>query len=63
MSLALGLEDFVALEIPGFILLVCGTLLYNEIVVIHKWGFDENTKDAIAKRKGLGDRAAARQQD
>lgn len=25
--------------------------MYNEIVVIKKWGFDENTKAAIAKRE------------
>ena len=39
------------LQLLGFILLVCGTLVYNEIVVIHRWGFDENTKAAIAKRE------------
>lgn len=57
MSCLLGLEPFIPLEIPGFILLACGTLLYNEIVVIPYWGFNENTKEAIAKRKGQEDRS------
>ena len=40
MSLILGLEPWMPWEIPGFILLVIGTLLYNEIVVFPYWGFD-----------------------
>ena len=40
MSLLLGLETFLPWEIPGFILLVAGTLIYNEIVIIKYWGFD-----------------------
>ena len=63
LSLILGLEDFLAWEIPGFILLVAGTLLYNEIVVVKYFGFDQYTKEALAKQKGLSDRSAARQQD
>jgi capsule polysaccharide modification protein KpsS len=63
MSCLLGLEPFYPLEIPGFILLASGTLLYNEIVVFPYWGFNENTKEAIAKRKGAEDRAGARLQD
>jgi len=60
MSLALKLEEPVLWEIPGFILLVAGTLLYNEIVVFPYWGFDEYTKEALAKKKGLSDRSGAR---
>lgn len=52
LSVLLGLESFVPLEIPGFIVLAFGTLLYNEIIVIPFLGFDQNTKDAIAKREG-----------
>jgi len=33
-------EPFMPLEIPGFIMLVAGTLLYNEIVVIPYLGFN-----------------------
>jgi hypothetical protein len=40
LSCLLGLETFIALEIPGFILLAFGTLLYNEIIVLPFWGFD-----------------------
>lgn len=44
-------------ELPslvGFALLVFGTLVFNEIVVLRFWGFDENTKEAIAKRERKG---------
>ena len=33
-------------------MLVFGTLLYNEIVVIPWFGFGDNTKAAMAKREG-----------
>ena len=42
------------MQLVGFILLVCGTLVYNEIVVIPYYGFDQNTKAAIAKREKAG---------
>jgi len=45
-------EPFMPLCIPGFVMLVFGTLLYNEIVVIPWFGFNENTKVAIALREG-----------
>ena len=51
-SVALNLEKFYWQSIIGFVLLVCGTLLYNEIIVLHFMGFDENTKEAIAAREG-----------
>ncbi len=40
LSCLLGLEKFLPLEIPGFILLAFGTLLYNEIIVLPFWGFN-----------------------
>jgi len=40
LSGCLGLEPWLLWEIPGFILLAIGTLLYNEIVVFPYWGFD-----------------------
>lgn len=43
-------ETFKWLQLIGFIFLVIGTLVYNEIVVIPLLGFDQWTKDAIAKR-------------
>lgn len=48
MSVLLHLEPFVALEIPGFILLAFGTLLYNEIIVLPWLGFNKYTKEALA---------------
>ena len=47
-------ETFSWLQLFGFILLVIGTLVYNEIIVIHKWGFDKNTKAALAKKQNHG---------
>jgi len=44
-------EDFYYLQLLGFVLLVAGTLVYNEIVIIPWFGFDQNTKAAIEKRK------------
>lgn len=62
LSISLGLEDFLPWEIPGFILLVIGTLLYNEIVVFPYFGFDQYTKVALAKRKEAEGRTSARQE-
>ncbi len=44
-------ETFHWMQLAGFILLVAGTLIYNEIVVVPLLGFDENTKEAIKKRE------------
>jgi hypothetical protein len=44
------LEHFKILQLFGFIFLVIGTLVYNEIVIIPFLGFDKNTKDAIKRR-------------
>ena len=52
MSIALGLEEFYWQSIIGFVLLVFGTLLYNEIIILPFMGFDENTKEKIAAREG-----------
>jgi hypothetical protein len=60
LSCLLGLEAFLPLEIPGFILLITGTLLYNEIIVFPYLGFNQYTKDALAKQDGSDKRAGAR---
>ena len=39
-------ESFSWLQLIGFILLVIGTLVYNEIVIVPWFGFDKNTKKA-----------------
>lgn len=44
-------ETFKWLQLVGFIFLVIGTLVYNEILVIPLLGFDQWTKEAIEKRE------------
>ena len=44
-------EGFHWLELIGFIILVAGTLVYNEIIIVPYFGFDKNTKVAIEARK------------
>ena len=46
-----GHEEFIWLELIGFIFIICGTLIYNEMVVIPLFGFNLNTKKAIKARK------------
>ena len=49
-------ETFSWLQLGGFILLVFGTFVYNEILVIPFWGLNVNTKEAIlARKKELGE--------
>jgi hypothetical protein len=40
VQLATGAEQFDPIQLVGFILLVIGTLVYNEIVIIPWMGFD-----------------------
>jgi multidrug transporter EmrE-like cation transporter len=51
VQLILGEEKFKVLQLFGFILLVFGTLVYNEILVVPFFGFDQNTKAARARRE------------
>ena len=44
-------ETFHILQFIGFIFLVVGTLVYNEILVIPYYGLDYYTRDNIAKRE------------
>ena len=44
-------EEFYTLQLFGFIFLVIGTLVFNEIVVVPWFGFDQYTKAALAARK------------
>lgn len=46
-----GHERFIWLELVGFVLLVFGTFLFNEIIVLPCLGFNAFTKDAIAARE------------
>lgn len=54
LSVLLGLEFFHYESIFGFIFLVLGTLIYNEILIVPFFGFDQNTAVAIAARKNRG---------
>ena len=44
-------ETFSWLQLLGFLILILGGLIYNEILVIKFWGFGDNTKAAIKKRE------------
>jgi drug/metabolite transporter (DMT)-like permease len=43
-------ETFSWLQLLGFLVLILGSLIYNEILVLKFWGFADNTKAAIKKR-------------
>ena len=42
LSILVGWEVFIWLQLIGFVFLVFGTLIYNEILVIPWWGFTES---------------------
>ena len=44
-------EKFSWLQLLGFLILILGGLIYNEILVLKFWGFADNTKAAIKKRE------------
>jgi drug/metabolite transporter (DMT)-like permease len=46
-----GHENFKWLQFAGFIVMLLGVILYNEVIVLPFFGFDKNTKSAIEKRK------------
>jgi drug/metabolite transporter (DMT)-like permease len=48
-------EQFEYLQLVGFVLLIIGTVLYNEVVVLPFGGFNEYTKDALKKKKLVDD--------
>lgn len=49
-SVIFGLEKFNALQIPCFLILAAGFVIYNEIVSIPYYGLDEHTQQGIARR-------------
>ena len=44
-----GNETFKILQLDGFILIVLGAIIYNEIIEIPLFGLDQNTKAAIER--------------
>eukprot|EP00806_Schmidingerella_arcuata_P006219 Macronucleus_666.p1 GENE.Macronucleus_666~~Macronucleus_666.p1 ORF type:complete len:332 (+),score=103.51 Macronucleus_666:1-996(+) len=58
MSCLLQLEDFHWESIFGFIFLVFGTLVYNEIIILPFCGLDNNTKEKLEQRSAAEKRDA-----
>mmetsp|Transcript_11915 Transcript_11915/g.15192 ORF Transcript_11915/g.15192 Transcript_11915/m.15192 type:complete len:207 (+) Transcript_11915:772-1392(+) len=58
MSCLLKLEDFHWESIFGFIFLVFGTLVYNEIIILPFCGLDNNTKEKLEQRSAAEKRDA-----
>jgi len=50
-----GHETFKPLQLVGFIILVTGIMLYNEILIIPFFGFNQNTMSAIAAREKVAE--------
>ncbi|CAI2370311.1 unnamed protein product [Moneuplotes crassus] len=46
-----GHENFKVLQLIGFLVLLVGVILYNEILVLPFLGFNANTKKALAQKK------------
>ena len=44
-------DSFSWFQLFGFLFLVFGTLLYNEIIVLPFWGYNQYTRAALAKKK------------
>ena len=45
------IEAFTWLQLAGFMVLVFGVMVYNEIIVIPWWGFNRYTRIAIEERE------------
>ena len=59
-------QGFHTLQLIGFLFIVFGNLVYNEIIVIPYWGLDINIRKNIEKRKKqkfLDDLANEREED
>jgi hypothetical protein len=50
-------EKFSWIQLVGFVFLVLGTLIYNEVLVLPFWGFNLNTKEEKEKRGGKSHRS------
>ena len=56
-------EKFTWLQFGGFILMIIGTLVYNEIVVIPFFGFGQSTKSNLKKQEKLKELEAQEKAD
>lgn len=61
--LALGKEKFLIGELFGFVILVFGTLVYNEIIEVPIMFMNMNTKRAQEKRKQMQARKGLQNKD
>jgi len=52
-SLILGWEEFLGWELVGFVLLVLGTLIYNEIWIVPIDFMKHNTREEMKNREAL----------
>lgn len=43
-------EWYIILNVIGYLIMIIGTLLYNEIIILYLWGFQSNTKKEILMR-------------
>lgn len=51
-------EQFYVLQLVGFIFLVIGTLVFNEILIVPYFGFNLYTKEALAAEKSIVEKSA-----
>jgi len=52
-------EKFIWLQLIGFILLVFGTCLYTEVIVLPFWGFDQYTEKALKEKEEKEEKESA----
>ena len=50
-SMAIGWEDFILLQLFGFILLTLGMFIFNEIIVFKFWGLHKGTMDYLKAKE------------
>lgn len=60
IDLAVGWEKFLPMQFVGFILLVFGTLVYNEAIVLPFWGFKQSVDRKKEYAKKLKDATEAK---
>ena len=55
VSMLLGWEHFIWLQLVGFVFLTVGMLMFNEVLVIKFWGYEKGTKEYLARMKTEGE--------
>jgi hypothetical protein len=44
-------EEFLYMQLFGYIFTIIGVVIFNEVVIIHYWGFDKYTKAALKAKR------------